>query len=788
MAATTIGEIQLIAKIDTSQYKLGTDEINRANKSIEDSASRTEKSANNSFSGISKVGLAAIVTASVAAGAAITKNIGNAVRRVDTLNNFPNVMQNLGYGADEAERAINTLDKGVRGLPTSLDQISSSLQNIAPATADLDSATQLTLAFNNALVASGKTTDQQAMAMEQFSQAIAKGKPDMMEWRTLASTMPGQLKQISNSLGYENWQKMAEAVTEGDISINDVMSSIVKLNNEGINGLPSFAEQAKNATGGIRTSFTLMNTAITRGIGGISKSIGRENISNALMTIGRAFEAVFGIISAGIGFMRNNANIFLPIINGIGAFIGALFGLASAAYVGVKAFAALRAAMTLLAAHPVVFTLSVIAGLIAAIATHAGMKDITKGLDDASESSKDTKSNLGGVADNLSKSGKEAEKLAKELAKIDKQIAKTNEDFREQLAELVFNKRESIAQLTAQLKEEDSQYKKSYSDRLHEFNKSQTEEALKHQEKTQALQTQIDFLSRYNTAANRRRLSELQFTLARENSEFDKRNQERQIKYDQDQEAERLSYEARQAELQTRLNNETALLEKHRTDVDSIRNVMLLDEIDKLKRSRNEQLNNLAQQRNDAISNAASTANAVAAQWTAPDLKSKFDNAGAGLGEELGKGMIRGIINEIKNLPRRIWEATKSGSSVDKMFESLFGPNSLISKSLFKALTFGFGGSYSTGGFTGAGGINEPAGIVHKGEYVLPQNMVNQSTGLPDLDKLISSSNSSGQSSTSVTVSLRHSKGAMRQAALDTIDLVNEVYRSKGMPQIGVKH
>jgi len=42
-----------------------------------------------------------------------------------------------------------------------------------------------------------------------------------------------------------------------------------------------------------------------------------------------------------------------------------------------------------------------------------------------------------------------------------------------------------------------------------------------------------------------------------------------------------------------------------------------------------------------------------------------------------------------------------------------------------------FGGGFSSGGYTGRGGMNEPAGVVHKGEYVLPQRMVNQTTGLP---------------------------------------------------------
>jgi len=45
-------------------------------------------------------------------------------------------------------------------------------------------------------------------------------------------------------------------------------------------------------------------------------------------------------------------------------------------------------------------------------------------------------------------------------------------------------------------------------------------------------------------------------------------------------------------------------------------------------------------------------------------------------------------------------------------------------------------GSFADGGYTGAGGKMQPAGIVHKGEYVVPQKYVNQSTGLPDANFL----------------------------------------------------
>ena len=39
---------------------------------------------------------------------------------------------------------------------------------------------------------------------------------------------------------------------------------------------------------------------------------------------------------------------------------------------------------------------------------------------------------------------------------------------------------------------------------------------------------------------------------------------------------------------------------------------------------------------------------------------------------------------------------------------------------------------YAEGGFTGRGGKMQPAGIVHRGEYVIPKQFVNQSSGMPD--------------------------------------------------------
>jgi phage-related protein len=74
------------------------------------------------------------------------------------------------------------------------------------------------------------------------------------------------------------------------------MDEIVKLNTEGVGDFQSFAQQAKNATGGIATGISGAKTAITRGVAGIIKSL-EEGVKDAS---GVGFGDIFGGISAGI--------------------------------------------------------------------------------------------------------------------------------------------------------------------------------------------------------------------------------------------------------------------------------------------------------------------------------------------------------------------------------------------------------------------------------------------------------------------------------------------------------
>lgn len=126
----------------------------------------------------------------------INSSIDGAISRIDTLNNFPKVMSNLGIASEDSEKAVKKLSDGLQGIPTTLDDASLSVQRFTSVNGDVDKSTEYFLALNNALLAGGASADIQTTAMEQLSQAYAKGKPDMIEWRSLQTAMPAQLLSL----------------------------------------------------------------------------------------------------------------------------------------------------------------------------------------------------------------------------------------------------------------------------------------------------------------------------------------------------------------------------------------------------------------------------------------------------------------------------------------------------------------------------------------------------------------------------------------------------------------
>ena len=228
----------------------------------------------------------------------VSSSTGDAIDRFDKLNAFPKTMKSLGISTEQSEKSINKLSEKLKGLPTTLDAGASAVARFTAKNEDIERSTEMFLAVNNAIIAGGAPIENQTAALEQMIQAYSKGKPDMMEWRTLMTAMPGQIKQVAKAMGYVDTDELHEALMDGVVSMDEFMDTIIRLDQEGGNGFASFAEQAKNAVGGIKTAITNMKTAITRGVANIIDSLDKGlktggvegGINGIIGEIGKGFE------------------------------------------------------------------------------------------------------------------------------------------------------------------------------------------------------------------------------------------------------------------------------------------------------------------------------------------------------------------------------------------------------------------------------------------------------------------------------------------------------------------
>lgn len=247
---------------------------------------------------------------------AISGSIASAVNRVDTIANFPKIMQSVGYSADEARATIERLSTGIDGLPTSLDAIVGSVQKIAPVSDSLATATDVALAFNNALLAGGKSQEIMNSAFEQYSQMLSTGRVDMQSWKILAQAMPGQLNQIAKALlgANANQADLYKAMQSGAITFDQFNAAIVSLNSEGLPGYASFAEQARISTESIGTAWTNVQNRINKAVAKIIDHIGQANIAGAINDFSSSFS---GIADTVITYLD-------PVISTVGSFMNQL--------------------------------------------------------------------------------------------------------------------------------------------------------------------------------------------------------------------------------------------------------------------------------------------------------------------------------------------------------------------------------------------------------------------------------------------------------------------------------
>ena len=368
----------------------------------------------------------------------VSQSMDKAIDRFDTLQRFPKVMKSLGHSSKDVASSTKLLAEGIEGLPTTLDTVVSTTQKLTSMTGNLKQSTKLTIALNNAFLASGASTEDASRGLQQYTQMLSAGKVDMQSWKTLQETMPYALQKTAESFGFAGASAQKDfysALQDGKITFTDFSKRLIELN-KGTNG---FAEMAKKNSEGIKTSFGNIVNAVAKGIANViaefdkmSKAVTGKSIAQNLDSIKGAVNSTFNVIISVIrgatpvvkslvsvlGFLKpvldplisifagvagavllfKGAMLGLAIIKGIGSLIGTLItslvSLTSTSLVATGATTGLAGALASLSSGGVFLVVGAIAGLVswltqeseASKEAKAKNEEFKRSLDDLHES------------------------------------------------------------------------------------------------------------------------------------------------------------------------------------------------------------------------------------------------------------------------------------------------------------------------------------------------------------------------------------------------------------------
>lgn len=368
----------------------------------------------------------------------VSQSMDKAIDRFDTLQRFPKVMKSLGHSSKDVAASTKLLSEGIEGLPTTLDTVVSTTQKLTSMTGNLKQSTKLTIALNNAFLASGASTEDASRGLQQYTQMLSAGKVDMQSWKTLQETMPYALQKTAESFGFAGASAQKDfysALQDGKITFDDFSKRLIELN-KGTNG---FAEMAKKNSEGIKTSFGNIVNAVAKGIANViaefdkmSKAVTGKSIAQNLDSIKGAVNSTFNVIISVIrgatpvvkslvsvlGFLKpvldplisvfagvvsavllfKGAMLGLSIIKGIGSLIGTLItslvSLTSTSLVATGATTGLAGALASLSSGGVFLVVGAIAGLVswltqeseASKEAKAKNEEFKRSLDDLHES------------------------------------------------------------------------------------------------------------------------------------------------------------------------------------------------------------------------------------------------------------------------------------------------------------------------------------------------------------------------------------------------------------------
>jgi len=285
--ATTVGEITLIAKIDTAQYKSGAREIERTNKQIEGSADSSSKKVGSTFSDASKVAVAAMALA----GAMIVKTFVDSASEIQSLRAS---FESLTGNVDSTNKVMSTLyELGKKTAFENKDIQAAGRNYLAAGVAVEDLQTILS---NTADIA-GATGANLGQLTLPLTQTIARGKLQTQDFYQIMNAGAGALrKPLTDLAGKKGFGTLADAMEKGAITSDDLLTVMGEVTKEGGFAFGGAIKQSETFAGRM-SNLQEAVTNVGLGMLGVDAVTGKIDPSGPFAIMSNAVKAATGWLS-----------------------------------------------------------------------------------------------------------------------------------------------------------------------------------------------------------------------------------------------------------------------------------------------------------------------------------------------------------------------------------------------------------------------------------------------------------------------------------------------------------
>src|SRR5699024_10326949 len=223
----------------------------------------------------------------------VRDSIQSAFGRIDTMEQFENVMTVMTGSTDKANAALDATNDIVKGTAYGLDVAAAGVQNFVTRGVEVDKATGYIAAWGDAVAFYGDGSNEQfAEVSDALSKMLTKGTVGMDQLNRLFDAGIPAVDIYADAVGMSA-SDVQEALSNGEISAEEFVDTVTTAMMEGTDSFPPIAGAAKEAGASWGASFDNMQAAVTRGVVNVIQAIDQMLVENGLPDM-REMVALFG--------------------------------------------------------------------------------------------------------------------------------------------------------------------------------------------------------------------------------------------------------------------------------------------------------------------------------------------------------------------------------------------------------------------------------------------------------------------------------------------------------------